>query len=78
MATLRASEIGSYLYCNRAWWYQRQGLESANQAELNSGTKLHQQHGRKVLTAGLMVGLAYLLLVIALLLLVAYFTALII
>jgi len=77
MATLRASEIGSYLYCARAWWYQRQGVESGNQAELNSGTKLHQQHGRTVLTSGLLRGLAYLLLVTALLLLVAYFTELI-
>jgi hypothetical protein len=77
MATLRASEIGSYLYCARAWWYQRQGVESANQAELNSGTKLHQQHGRKVVASGLMRGLAYLLLLTALLLLVSYFTALI-
>ena len=77
MATLRASEIGSYLYCARAWWYQRQGVESGNQAELSSGTKLHQQHGRTVVAAGLMRGLAYLLLVTALLLLVSYFTALI-
>lgn len=77
MATIRASEIGSYLYCNRAWWYQRQGVESINQTELVSGTKLHQQHGRKVLTAGLMRGLAYLLLVISLLMFVSYFTTLI-
>jgi hypothetical protein len=75
MATTRASEIGSYLFCARAWWYQRQGVESVNQAELSSGTKLHEQHGRKVLTVDLMRGLAYLLLLIAILLLVSYFTA---
>ena len=75
MAPLRASEIGSYLYCARAWFYQRQGLQSSNQAELTSGTKLHQQHGRTVLAAGLLRGLALLLLLTALLMLVSYCTA---
>lgn len=77
MAILRASEIGSYLYCQRAWWYQRQGVEPTNQAELNSGTALHAQHGRKVAGAVIMRGLAYGLLAAALLLLVSYFTTLI-
>jgi hypothetical protein len=75
MAPIRASEIGSYLYCARAWWYQRQGLQSSNQAELTGGTKLHQQHGRIVLAAGLLRGLALLLLLAALLMLVSYCTA---
>ena len=71
---IRASEIGSYLYCRRAWWYRKQGVESENQAELASGTELHRRHGRKVLTAGLLQTLGWILLLIALTLLVAYLT----
>ena len=72
---IRASEIGLYLYCERAWWYQRQGLESSNQAELLSGTELHRRHGRAVLGASLLRLAAGALLLIALVILVAYCTA---
>ncbi len=72
---IRASEIGTYLYCRRAWWYRKQGVESENQAELASGTELHRQHGRQVLAAGFLQILGYLLLLAALALLVAALTA---
>ena len=48
MRTLRASEIGSYLYCRRSWWYRLRGYESANQAKMAAGTEIHREHGRKV------------------------------
>ena len=72
MKVIRASEIGSYLYCRRAWWYRRQGLEPANQAEMNAGTELHRQHGRSVLAAGFQSGLAWILLLVALILLAGF------
>ena len=74
MQVIRSSDIGNYLYCRRAWWYRRQGFESENQAELASGNELHRVHGRKVLAAGLMRILGFLLLLLALVLLVAYCT----
>jgi hypothetical protein len=74
MKTIRASEIGSYLYCARAWWYHQQGVASSNQAEMNAGTELHRQHGRKVLAASLTRTLAVILLLVALALLVAFCT----
>ncbi|MBU0510197.1 MAG: hypothetical protein KJ638_00655 [Chloroflexi bacterium] len=75
MQIIRSSDIGNYLYCRRAWWYRRKGFESENQAELASGSELHRVHGRKVLAAGLMRTLGFLLLLLALVLLVAYCTA---
>jgi len=72
MRTLRASELGAFLYCRRAWWYQRQGIESQNQSELVSGTALHEQHGRVVMTMGCLRSLAYACLLAALILAVIY------
>ncbi len=72
MKPIRASEIGSYLYCHRAWWYRLNGQESANQAEMAAGTVLHHQHGRQVLVAGLLRSLAFILLLGACLLLTVF------
>ena len=69
MRTIRASEISTYLYCKRAWWYERQGVDSQNLSELASGSELHYRHGRAVLASGLVRILAYVLLLLALILL---------
>lgn len=74
MRTIRASEIGSYLYCQRAWWYQRQGIQAENQAELTSGTELHWKHGQSLIVTGCIRYLAYALILAALVLLTIYFT----
>jgi hypothetical protein len=74
MKTIRASEVGSYLFCARAWAYRRQGQEPANQAELAAGTEIHRQHGRTVLAAGLTRTLAVVLLLAALAVLAAFCT----
>ena len=71
---IRASEIGLYLYCERAWWYQRQGIESDNQSELLAGTELHRQHGRSVVASSLLRTVASIVLLIALVALAAYCT----
>jgi hypothetical protein len=75
MKTIRASEIGTYLYCARAWSYDRQGIDSTNRTEMNTGTELHRQHGRKVLASNLTRTVALILFLVALTLLVAFCTA---
>jgi hypothetical protein len=56
---VRASELGEYEYCHRAWWFHAiQGRESANLAELAAGTARHARHGRQVGLALALRGLA--------------------
>lgn len=74
MRTIRASEIGTYLYCRRAWWYRKNGTEPDNQADLATGTALHRQHGRVILAAGLARTFGLLLLLLALVLLTVFLT----
>ena len=74
MAVIRSSDIGNYLYCRRAWWYRKQGVESENQAALAAGTEIHKQHGRKVIASTINRSVGIVLLFIALILLVAYCT----
>lgn len=52
MKTINASDLGAYLYCQRAWWYRKEGVESGNQDALAAGTRHHTLHGRKVFIAG--------------------------
>ncbi len=49
---IRASEIGQFAYCPRAWYLGSVlGLPSANVADLEAGTETHRRHGRKVYLA---------------------------
>jgi hypothetical protein len=75
MKTINASDLGAYLYCRRAWWYRKEGVESGNQEALAAGTRHHTLHGRKVFIAGgfrflgwvlLLAGIAILTLVLTL------------
>lgn len=38
---ISASELNEYLYCRRAWWYRRSGVESAAVTRLDAGTDSH-------------------------------------
>lgn len=75
MSVIRSSDIGSYLYCRRAWWYRKQGVQSENQAELAAGTELHKKHGRQVIASSLTRTVGFVLLMIAIILVVAYCTS---
>ncbi len=72
MRPIRSSEIGSYLYCRRAWYYRKSGVESKNRAELEAGAALHRRHGRQVFAAALTRTLGMILLAAAILALTAY------
>ena len=46
---IRASEIGQYVYCPRAWWLNRViGVASENTQALAAGAVVHRRHGRMV------------------------------
>lgn len=46
---IRASEVGEYVYCARAWWLRRVGgLEPSGYERREYGTALHRRHGRAV------------------------------
>lgn len=57
--TVRASEVGQFAFCQRAWWYARQGEPSLNERLMEVGAQAHQRHGRLVLTAGCLRVAAY-------------------
>ena len=61
MRIIRASEVNSYLYCQRAWFYRLKGIEPANKEELHAGTRMHYQHGRMVASAWMLRALAFIL-----------------
>jgi CRISPR/Cas system-associated exonuclease Cas4 (RecB family) len=75
MKAIRSSEIGTYLFCKRAWWYKRKGTKSSNRAEMRAGTEMHQHHGRQVLAAGLTRTIAIILVLAAVVLFVSQCTA---
>ena len=72
MKTVRASEIGTYQFCHRAWWYQQQGYEPDNKVDMAVGTEVHEKHGRVVLTSNCVQLVAYGLLLLAILMAVIW------
>lgn len=67
---IRASEVGEYVYCARAWWLRRvAGLEPAGRARREAGSALHRRHGRGLRWSGLLLAAGLALLMAALLLL---------
>ena len=49
---IRASEVGEYVYCARAWRLRRAGVERTRGHEARAaGTAWHVEHGRGVTAA---------------------------
>lgn len=68
---IRASEVGEYVYCRRAWWLHKiVGVEPTGRQRRAQGTALHTQHGRQVWLSHLLVVSSVLILLLAVLLLV--------
>ena len=65
---VRASEINTFTYCRRAWWYQHQGYLSENQPALDRGDDIHLRHGIKVRIFATLRWIAYGLILIAIIL----------
>jgi len=74
MRTIRASEFGTYIYCQRAWWYQKIGIATENKERLSSGLALHSRHAYMVARTGYLRALAYTLLLIAIVICAVYIT----
>ncbi len=70
---IRASELGDYEFCARAWWLRRAlGWQSRYQGRLVRGEQAHAAHGRAVsassrlvLIGAALIGLALVLLALA-------------
>ncbi len=68
-AIIRASEIGPFVFCQRAWWLGAvQGYRPVNDAALAAGTQAHARHGRGVAASQRWQQVAYVLLVLGALL----------
>lgn len=66
MKTIRASEVGEYLYCARAWWLRRAlGWEPAGHERRERGTIYHERHGRAVAFSSMLLVVGLLLVVVA-------------
>lgn len=70
---IRASEIGQYVFCARAWWYDRvKGYRPENVAALRRGSVRHRRHGRRVAGYHLLRRLALILLLLGVVAVVAW------
>jgi len=50
---VRASGMGEYAFCARAWWLRREGVTPTRGGEARAaGTRWHEAHGRAVGRAG--------------------------
>ena len=69
---IRASEIGEYNYCSRAWWYKHVAKLTPGgdvPARLEAGSEAHRKHGRSVVLSARLRIMGAALLIIGLLVL---------
>lgn len=78
MSAIQASEIGTYLYCKRAWWYRKKGYHPTNQQDLAAGLSIHTGNARKLMYSGCLRFIAYGLFITAIILFAIHLTGLLI
>jgi len=74
--TIRASEIGSFIYCQRAWWYQRKKIKPINVDELAAGQSFHEHHINQSRSAKFFKTIAWVLVISSVILLSVFVAAL--
>jgi len=63
---ITASEINEYAFCARSWWLSRvKGYASAHWPQMASGRQAHAAHGQLVARSEALQRAAYLVLVVA-------------
>lgn len=78
-ALVRASDIGQWAYCRRAWWLAVvQGAVHRRPERLQHGTRAHRQHGLRLARATRRQRLGWIVLGLGLLLLAAYLMAVVV
>jgi hypothetical protein len=72
MKVIKASELGTYLFCHRAWWYAQKGFTPLNLDELEGGKVLHERHGKRVQSITWLRITSYVFLFISIILFIIY------
>jgi len=69
-----ASDIGSWTYCNRAWWLAKvQNAPHQNPERLQWGEEVHLAHGQQVIRANRLHKIALYLIIIGSILTLLFF-----
>lgn len=67
-----ASELATFSFCERAWGYQRSGLDSENLSALERGTQTHRSHSKMVRLSRAAAAAAWLLLLASAVMILAW------
>lgn len=63
---IRASDIGQYLFCQRAWWLARiHQVPSTNLADMAAGTAAHAHHAQQMKSTQRLQSIGLMLIVVA-------------
>ncbi len=73
LPVINASDISRYVFCHRAWWYDRQGYAPANEPEFRQGRSAHARLDLIVRAAQALAVLAALALIGGVFLVALYF-----